>query len=660
MTKIYCFTDNWNEGCVMQRFLEELDEDNYEIQLFIEIAADTVDLELLAVTMNAPEQEEPVICMSDSLSLINAVFSQFPYAADAFLYFRTNTSCITPLRSANTQPLPPVPFLTNASDMDFYEKEPVLPLEALPYITKYQEAFYEAYRHLYNISLISPEQFTGALLNETGNILDELAILVKENLTISRLTEIFLETRISAKCNYICKLLFISFKLHLYQLPGDYNALLHYAMHEKPLMPLNRYQLWFQLRHMPLVYPGITSDAPPHMLYKLYDQIYQEYAPSYSNFFVRIPNEERNKDLVFVFTTTFLHERHAPTRTVLERCYTLGKLMNKKVILINTAEYATSQGMLPQYSAYIGNVRNEFTTMSTYTYKDYTFPIFQPDKKMPDSDTIIAIINMLIKHKPYFILSIGAASLTADICSNIVPVLSMSVTFSTFPVSISPLWILGRPLNASDKAALAEINYSERNIIESRFTFDLIPKHSTLCRKDFGIPEHCFLLAVVGLRLTVEVTDSFIQELYGLFEEGIHIVFAGNFDTYEDYCEKYPLFAAHTTFIGYCDDILALMEICDLYLNPPRIGGGFSIIEAFICGVPGVTLDQGDVAISAGGEFCVQNEKEMYNTILRYKNDSEFYHEMSEKARKRAALMTDSVSAMTDLLNAAITNPHFF
>jgi len=51
----------------------------------------------------------------------------------------------------------------------------------------------------------------------------------------------------------------------------------------------------------------------------------------------------------------------------------------------------------------------------------------------------------------------------------------------------------------------------------------------------------------------------------------------------------------NSSFVGYCDDILALMELFDLYVNPNRMGGGFSVIEAFEKGVPGVYLPKGDV-----------------------------------------------------------------
>ena len=86
-----------------------------------------------------------------------------------------------------------------------------------------------------------------------------------------------------------------------------------------------------------------------------------------------------------------------------------------------------------------------------------------------------------------------------------------------------------------------------------------------------------------------------------------------------------------------------------MYVNPKRLGGGFSVIEAFAKGVPGVYLSIGDVNVAGGKEFSVNDFDEMTQMIEKYKNDREFYRLMSDKARKRARLMTSSLEAMRDL-----------
>ena len=102
------------------------------------------------------------------------------------------------------------------------------------------------------------------------------------------------------------------------------------------------------------------------------------------------------------------------------------------------------------------------------------------------------------------------------------------------------------------------------------------------------------------------------------------------------------------------------MEICDLYVNPPRIGGGYSIAEAFSKGVPGVTLNYGDVAAASGKDFIVNTLEEMNERILRFKNEKEYYQKMSQKSLERCKLLFDGTTSMKQILETAEARDIFF
>jgi len=105
--------------------------------------------------------------------------------------------------------------------------------------------------------------------------------------------------------------------------------------------------------------------------------------------------------------------------------------------------------------------------------------------------------------------------------------------------------------------------------------------------------------------------------------------------------------------LGLQEDMLAISEICDLYINPPRNGGGSSIAEALSKGKPAVTLNYGDCSIAAGEEFCVKDLEEMKNTIIKYITDNDFYKKMSEKALKRNEVLRDTKKALGDIIDYA-------
>lgn len=68
----------------------------------------------------------------------------------------------------------------------------------------------------------------------------------------------------------------------------------------------------------------------------------------------------------------------------------------------------------------------------------------------------------------------------------------------------------------------------------------------------------------------------------------------------------------------------------DLYLNPERIGGGFSAAMALEVGIPVVTLPDCDVAYYAKKQFCVSGEDEMKRIVCRYAQDPFFIKEKEQ------------------------------
>jgi glycosyltransferase involved in cell wall biosynthesis len=141
--------------------------------------------------------------------------------------------------------------------------------------------------------------------------------------------------------------------------------------------------------------------------------------------------------------------------------------------------------------------------------------------------------------------------------------------------------------------------------------------------------------------------------------ENIHIAFVGVFTRYDDYCRDDQAICENTTYLGFQSDILAICEICDLYVNPRRSGGGTSCAEAMFMGLPVVTMNYGDVALAAGKDFIVETYAEMNQKIRRYANDKFFYAEMSKKARERAALLGDTRKSLEVIIDKAVSSPSF-
>lgn len=261
---------------------------------------------------------------------------------------------------------------------------------------------------------------------------------------------------------------------------------------------------------------------------------------------------------------------HTDSKTTLERCKALLDL-GKKVILVNTTEQYTDIGCITNYNNIVGTIIDDYYTKNTWKINNVVIPFFQLDTKVPTKERIQNVLTILHKYKPLYILSIGTGSMLADLMSSVIPCFSMALAFSTLPHSVNTYQILGRNMTDEEKQTL-----DTENILESRFTFELTPQKTHFTRAQYRLPQDTFLIAIIGIRLDFELDNGLLSILDSVCQKSCHVVFAGNFDTYYEKTKNYPNLSEHSTFIGYCNDILALMEICDLYVNPKRLGDGFS------------------------------------------------------------------------------------
>ncbi len=439
------------------------------------------------------------------------------------------------------------------------------------------------------------------------------------------------------------KLFLLSLIMKLEYRAENTNQYLEYIIKSSRCQENQYYFIWNQFKNIRLRNFAAINKTTERMLDEIYAESYRRYLKKNRDKIQKIYAKEREKNKVLVLTIQYLGDGHAPTRTVMERCKALKK-MGKEVYLINTAEQYTAKGYVPLYDAMGGTVCSEYTQLQEVNLGDEKIWFRQLSERLSMEERLDILVDWIRKIKPYYILSIGSGSILADLCGNMIPCASMALAFSTFPHTVNCMKILGRGLHQD------ELDKKEfKNVIESRFTFELKPQRKHFTRRQYHLPDDKFILVIVGIRLDYEITSDFCDMLDTVCRNGCYVVFAGIYDTYEKKQKENPFLAEHSTFIGYCDDIPALMEICDLYVNPKRLGGGFSVIEAFAKGVPGVYLSIGDVNVAGGKEFSVNDFDEMTQMIEKYKNDREFYRLMSDKARKRARLMTSSLEAMRDL-----------
>jgi glycosyltransferase involved in cell wall biosynthesis len=278
---------------------------------------------------------------------------------------------------------------------------------------------------------------------------------------------------------------------------------------------------------------------------------------------------------------------------------------------------------------------------------------------MPNLLELGRILRMVQARRPSFVFSLGHSNIAADLCADIVTVATMP--FGTnLAQAKSSVYVLPRRQRADDAAFLAEWQIDAEQVVETEYTFRLPERTAALSRADLGIPDDAFAVVVVGNRLDAEITVDVATALTSLVTTvpRAFVVFMGAFGEYANVCAAFPALAGRSVFIGHQRDVLAVYECCDLYVNPPRYGGGSSAAFALAMGIPVLTLAEGDVANIVGDGFIVSSFEAMNAAAAHLAADDVARGQMAVAARARFARIHDREGMLRTIVDGAATRAH--
>ncbi len=112
---------------------------------------------------------------------------------------------------------------------------------------------------------------------------------------------------------------------------------------------------------------------------------------------------------------------------------------------------------------------------------------------------------------------------------------------------------------------------------------------AALSRQELGLPDAALVLISVGYRLEAEINGAWAARMMALLKDHPNVTWllVGGAGTMPPALAQAP--ASQVRALHAHGDIPAVLQCCDIYVNPPRMGGGFSVAEAMAEGLPVVT-----------------------------------------------------------------------
>ena len=187
-----------------------------------------------------------------------------------------------------------------------------------------------------------------------------------------------------------------------------YKKFLETSLNDNNLTKENKYYLYEYASRMKFLGIVVLDEEANDLLDDLYNVALNGFEEEITNDLKYLSQEQRDNDFVIVLTTQILTLMNGPTKTLFDRSYILEEHLNKKVLIINTAEVTQLVGDIPIFRPMKGNYIEEYSKEKEIEYKGHKFQFYQCPEKMPDIKIIKQIISIVEEKKPLFILTIRA------------------------------------------------------------------------------------------------------------------------------------------------------------------------------------------------------------------------------------------------------------
>lgn len=590
--------------------IRELDNMKFDIHFFGNVNySDFRDIDIDYVINEISDMDDQVYILSDEIKIISDLFNKYSWKYGAFIYNNYSEKADMEYRFSKN---------SLAYNYNFYCINKINTNIKVNYFDR--EISFGITNSILDNFIKSIEEFindnckNGYDLLENKAQLLEKSILLLEDSDNNKIKE-YIDIKLKGKNSYF-KTYIISFMIKVFKDKKYIKEMLQIILDEKDFTINTKYFLLYQIKNTIFSKVIEKDNEIRTLIHKVYKEVY-EYYDNKTKKYSFIPKINRDEELIFVIISQFLDLNNGPTKTVLDRIYVLSKKLKKKVVLLNTRECLSVNGVIPIYKIDQANFIEKYKDYKKITYKDIEIPFYQAQYATPDINEYNNILEKVNNLKPYMIFGIGELVLSCDLCSKIVPTVSIPLgndlpeCFTTFKSTYS------------DK-----IKYNDESIISNKFTFDFKKQNNTYTRKEFSIPEDKFVIGIVGGRLDSEIDEEFLDVLDYACSIGGFVVFIGGYDLKKN---KYTNLLKNSKNLGYQKDVLGILELIDLYLNPKRLGGGTSGLEALYKGKPVISLDYGDVSAVVGKDFVVNDFVEMKTYIDKYIHNNGFYNSMCEK-----------------------------
>lgn len=233
---------------------------------------------------------------------------------------------------------------------------------------------------------------------------------------------------------------------------------------------------------------------------------------------------------------------------------------------------------------------------------------------LPDTDFSLRarfsqVFHAINAYAPDVVLFVGFMSPLVYRLYAHYPVVGLSV-HALPPVAPVDVWLSADPY--ADAASWPGVTAPQ--VVHYPFRFWPVGQASPMERATSGLPAEATVLITAGYRLGSEITPPWSEHMLAFLDAhpGVHWLLVG-----VSAAQSPVHVAAHPRIhlIAYQANLAPWLAMCDIYVNPPRVGGGGALAMAMEQGLPVATFAGGDGGDKVGG-YAVESS-DAYFALLR-------------------------------------------
>lgn len=270
------------------------------------------------------------------------------------------------------------------------------------------------------------------------------------------------------------------------------------------------------------------------------------------------------------------------------------------------------------------------------------------DERMEMVSRWTSAIATILQFDPDLILCIGPYSPITSALYSFRPVVALPTNAVSF-LGSADIWLRGSVHKISD----SEMTWDhEFPIPLAHFHPFRIPKNNnkrSLTRKELGIDPSALVLVTVGFRLKNEIFGIWATQMLDTLTQFDKLVWVIIGSETPSALEHAP--HGKVINLGVRDDVSSIMKLCDIYVNPPRMGGGFSVLEAMSLGIATLAFSNTDGGEKIGSRAA--NDQQMYfSQLIKLITNQEIRTAIGMRMQKRFIENYDTESSGLSLMNA--------